>query len=90
MGSSPHAPTKTPRWRAVGRPQGRPTRARVLVRRKGEYDGWWEARIVGIVGDDIQLRWFGDPLSVPMTTHERKYVALLHPDYEGELNAGKY
>ena len=53
--------------------------------KKGEFEGWWEARIVRINGNECQLRWYGAPPSEPVTEHERKYLALIHPDYAKEL-----
>jgi hypothetical protein len=52
---------------------------------RGRYEGFWEATVVGISGDQVKLRWLGSPASEPPTTHERKYLALIHPAYAKEL-----
>jgi hypothetical protein len=51
----------------------------------GEFEGWWEAQIVGVNGNEFQLRWHGSPTTEPVTLHERRYLALIHPDYASEL-----
>ncbi len=52
---------------------------------KGDYAGWWEAKIVSVKDDDVKLRWHGCPASEPIVTLPRRYVAPFHSDYAKEL-----
>ena len=40
--------------------------------------GWWEGVVVGVDGDDLQLRWMEEPCELPIKVSRRE-VALRHP-----------
>ena len=47
---------------------------------KRQFEGYWEARVVGFDGDDVMLEWKGYE-KMPRFWLKRAQIALLHPEY---------